>query len=70
MGLQWHGHAAAPDAELAHVLPPLQLFSSGPQPAWWPLDKWQVSTLRRRRSELEKVYAAVQAQRRKLLGLA
>lgn len=48
---------------------PLQLFDSATQPAWWPLNKWQVSTLRRRRSELEKVYAAVQEQRRALLGL-
>ena len=45
----------------------LQLFSTAEPPAWWPLDKWQVSTMRRRRSELERVYAAVQAQRRQLL---
>ncbi len=48
----------------------VQVFTSCRQPEWWPLNKWQASTLRRRRSELEKVYAALQQQCRAMLASA
>ena len=43
--------------------PAAQMFRDGEPPPWWPLAKWNKAQLERTRPTLEKVYAAVEAQR-------